>query len=102
MVWSAPFGTVTLPGVTSMRYGEAASTSDESSSIADIASRRNAGPIARARRDQADGAERRCVASQRLPLRRACDASMRWHASIACSTTRRTNAGFRTWPLRLV
>jgi len=48
IVWSAPFGTLKLPGLTSIRYGEAASTSDDSSSIADIALRRNAGPSARA------------------------------------------------------
>ena len=44
IVWSAPFGTVMFPGVTSMRYGDAASTFDDTISIADMALRRNAGP----------------------------------------------------------
>ena len=37
MVWSAPFGTVALPGVTSIRYGAAASRLREITNSADSA-----------------------------------------------------------------
>ncbi len=44
IVWSAPFGTAALPGVTAILYGAAASTLCDTRSIADKACRRNAGP----------------------------------------------------------
>ncbi len=44
IAWSAPLGTLMVPGLTSIRYGTAASTLRDNTSSADNACRRYAGP----------------------------------------------------------
>ena len=60
IVWSAPFGTVASPGLTSIRYGAAASTLREITNSADSVWRRRAGPNVKSSRATATLRRRPC------------------------------------------